>query len=190
MHGHKIVNQNALHFITLTVVGWVDVFTRDEYRKIIIDSLIFCQKEKGLILNAYVIMSNHIHIMCYTREPFQLSQTIRDFKKFTSKSIVDSIHNNENESRKGWMIRLFSYYAKFNKNIKDHQFWQKGNNPIELANPKWINQKIDYIHLNPVRNGIVLRAEDYVYSSASDYIGNKGLLDIEILIIDNTFNWS
>lgn len=94
LHGHKIINQNALHFLTFTVVGWVDVFSRDKYREIIIDSLIYCQKEKGLIINAYVIMSNHVHLICYTKEPFQLSDFIRDFKKFTSKSILESIQSN------------------------------------------------------------------------------------------------
>ena len=118
MHGYKIINQNALHFVTMTVVGWIDVFTREEYRKVILDSLAYCQKEKGLVVNAYVIMSNHIHLICYAREPFLLSEVLRDFKKFTSKSIFTAIQANNNESRKEWMLHLFSYYAKYNKNNK------------------------------------------------------------------------
>ena len=185
MHGHKIINQNATHYLTFTVVGWIDVFTRDDYRKIIIDSLIFCQKEKGLCINAYVIMSNHVHLISHVKEPFLLSDVIRDFKKYTSKAILDMILMSEKESRKEWMIRLFKYYAKYNKNNKDYQFWQQDNKPIELESPKWIIQKLNYIHLNPVRNGIVLEAEDYAYSSARTYAGGSGYLEIEKIELDN-----
>ena len=189
MHGHKIINKNALHYITFSVVGWVDVFSKDEYRKILIDSLIYCQKEKGLVLNAYVIMSNHIHLICYTKEPFLLSDFVRDFKKFTSKAIIESIQSNTSESRKEWMLRLFTYFAKFNKNNKNYQFWQQNNHPIELQSPKWINQKLAYIHLNPVRNGLVLKAEDYLYSSAGTYVGLEGFIEIELLELDNTIGY-
>jgi REP element-mobilizing transposase RayT len=91
----------------------------------------------------------------------------------------------EKESRKEWMIRLFKYYAKYNKNNKDYQFWQQDNKPIELESPKWIIQKLNYIHLNPVRNGIVLEAEDYAYSSARTYAGGSGYLEIEKIELDN-----
>ena len=84
------------------------------------------------------------------------------------------------------MLNLFEYFAKYNKNNKEHQFWQHGNKPIELASPKWINQKIGYIHLNPVRNGIVQKAEDYQYSSAGIYCENEGCLEIEQIQIDQT----
>ena len=167
----------------------MDVFSKDEYRKILIDSLIYCQKEKGLVLNAYVIISNHIHLICYTKEPFLLSDFVRDFKKFTSKAIIESIQSNTSESRKEWMLRLFTYFAKFNKNNKNYQFWQQDNHPIELQSPKWINQKLAYIHLNPVRNGLVLKAEDYLYSSTGTYVGLEGFIEIELLELDNTIGY-
>ena len=141
MNGHKIVNQNALHFLTITVVGWIDVFTREQYCTILIDSLKHCQKEKGLVISAFVLMSNHIHLICYVKEPFKLSEVIRDFKKFTSKSIISAIEANNKESRKEWMLRLFKYYAKYNKNNKTYQFWQQDNKPMELESPKWINKR-------------------------------------------------
>jgi REP element-mobilizing transposase RayT len=185
MNGHKIINQNALHFLTITVVGWIDVFTRKHYCKILIDSLKHCQKEKELVINAFVLMSNHMHMICYVKEPFQLSDVIRDFKKFTSKTIVSAIETNEKESRKKWMLSLFQHYAKLNKNNKKYQFWQQDNRPIELKSPKWINQKLAYIHLNPVRSGIVINPEDYCYSSAGAYLGNECILDIETLDLNN-----
>ncbi len=134
-------------------------------------------------------MSNHIHLICYTKEPFLLSDFVRDFKKFTSKAIIESIQSNTSESRKEWMLRLFTYFAKFNKNNKNYQFWQQDNHPIELQSPKWINQKLAYIHLNPVRNGLVLKAEDYLYSSAGTYVGLEGFIEIELLELDNTIGY-
>ena len=116
MHGHKIVNQNGLHFLTMTVVGWLDVFTRQQYRDIVIDSLKYAQKEKGLVVNAYVIMSNHLHLIGYAKEGYQLSNILRDVKKHTAKQIIKDITQNTKESRAEWMLRLFKYYAKNNKN--------------------------------------------------------------------------
>ena len=186
MPGYKIVNQNGLHFLTLTIVGWLDVFTRSDYRTIIMDSLHYCQKEKGLVINAFVLMSNHLHLIGYAKEGYSLSDILRDFKKFTSKKIIQAILENPNESRRDWMIRLFEEYGKYNNDNTTYQFWQKGNHPIELESPKWINQKIDYIHLNPVRNGLVEAPEHYLYSSAGDYMGKKGLLEVEVIDLGST----
>ena len=99
MNGHKITNQNHIHFITPTIVGWLDVFTRKVYKDIIIDSLKFCIKNKGLSVHAYVIMSNHLHLVVSAREGFQLSNILRDFKRHTSKAIIAEILTNSNESR-------------------------------------------------------------------------------------------
>ena len=185
MNGYKITNQNSLHFLTITVVSWIDLFTRDEYRQIILNSFRYCQKERGLFINAYVIMSNHIHIICHVEEPHILSNVIRDFKKFTSKAILEAIASNPMESRKNWMLKLFADHGEFNKKNKSYQLWQQNNHPIELVSPKWINQKLDYIHLNPVRNGIVEKETDYVYSSALNYAGKNGLIEVEIIELPN-----
>jgi len=181
MHGHQIKNQNALHYLTFTVVGWVDVFTRVDYKKVLIDSLLFCQKEKGLNLNAYVIMSNHIHLIASAKENYQLSAIIRDFKRHTSKTIIKMILEEKKESRQEWMLRLFKYYAKYNKNNMLYQFWQNTNHPVELVSPKWINEKLNYIHNNPTRAELVLDAAHYMYSSASNYVSGKGVLGVTVI---------
>ena len=92
MGRYKIHNQKALHFLTLTTVGWIDVFTRATYKDILIDSLKHCTAKKGLILYAYVIMSNHVHLVAQaTSETQTLSDIIRDFKSFTAKQIKKKI---------------------------------------------------------------------------------------------------
>ena len=181
MNGHKIINQNSIHFITCTVVGWVDVFTRQIYRDVIIDSLKHCKQNKGLKIYAYVVMSNHLHLIVSTNEDHNLSDTLRDFKTFTSKQIIKTILENNSESRQEWMVRLFKYHAKFNSNNSKFQFWKKDNRPIELESPKWISTKINYIHNNPVNAGLVEKPEHYLYSSASNYVNSKGLIDVEVV---------
>jgi len=181
MGGYKIVNQDGLHFITCTVVGWVDVFTRKIYRDIIIESLAYCISNKGLIVYEYVIISNHLHLIVRTNEGIKMSDVLRDFKKYTSKEILKLIIGSNVESLQEWMLRLFKYYAKYIKNNKRYQFWKRDNRPIELSTPKWINQKLDYIHNNPVNAGLVNAPEDYVYSIASNYYTGERVLKVELL---------
>ena len=99
---YKITDQQALHFVTATVVQWIDVFTRGTYADILLDSLRFCQNKKGLQIFGWVIMSNHLPMICSCKEGFDLSGTLRDFKKFTSTAVVAAIENNPKESRKNW----------------------------------------------------------------------------------------
>jgi len=104
---YKFENPDGVYFITFATVGWVDVFTRREYKDILIDSLQFCQKEKGLILFAYVIMTNHVHLIARSKDGFELSNIMRDFKKFTSKQVIKALDLNPKESRKRMDIRNF-----------------------------------------------------------------------------------
>jgi putative transposase len=180
--GYKIRNQAAVHFITFAVVQWVDVFTRRLYRDIVVDSIKYCQAEKGLLLHCWCIMSNHLHLIA-SAENHDLSGVLRDFKKFTGKKIISAITDNSNESRKEWMLPVFRQQGKANSRNKEYQFWRQDNQPQELYSPAFMVQKMNYIHNNPVEAGIVERPEHYLYSSARDYYhGRKcGLLDIVFL---------
>jgi REP element-mobilizing transposase RayT len=176
--GYKIRNQEGVYYLTFTVINWIDVFTRKRYKDILIDSLIYCQKEKGLQVYAYVIMSNHLHCVLSSKEN-KLSDTIRDFKTHTSKKIIASIQTEEGESRKDWMLAQFKDKGLNNKRNKKYQFWKQDNHPIELYSNYFIDQKVEYIHNNPVEAGIVEKPEEYIYSSAKNYCGEQGLLKIE-----------
>lgn len=176
--GYKIKNQESIHFITFAVVEWVDVFTRKEYRDIVLDSLRYCQQNKGLLIHGWCIMSNHIHLAVSAKHD-NLSDVLRDFKKYTSKEIIKAIKENTSESRKDWMVAVFSEQGKKNSRNSNYQLWRQDNRPKEMYSLKFIAQKLNYIHNNPVEAGIVERAEDYLYSSAKDYSGKgKGLVDI------------
>lgn len=180
--GFKIKDQHAIHFITCSVVEWVDVFTRKIYADILVDSLKFCQKNKGLNVHAWCIMSNHIHLIISTNGITKLSDVIRDFKKFSSFSIINAIRNNPQESRKNWMLQIFRKAGEHTIRNKDFQFWQQDNHPVECSTDEILESRMIYLHANPVRAGIVRFEQDYLYSSGIDYFGGaKGLIDIDYL---------
>ncbi len=178
--GYIIRDQHAIHFLTFTVCGWIDLFTRKLYKDILTDSFKYCQLEKGLILNAYVIMSNHVHLIARASEGFSLSDIIRDFKKFTHRKMIEII-DSEVESRRLWMLHQFKYYASRHSKNENYQIWTNNNHPEECFNKTFIDTKLFYTHNNPVRAGIVTNAEDYLYSSASNYAGLGGILDVVLL---------
>jgi len=161
-------NTDYAYFITLTVVGWVDVFTRKEYCDIILKNLNYCQVNKGLEIYAYVIMPSHLHLVA-RHQGGKLNEVLRDFKSFTSKAIIKSIEESTCESRKEWLIYLFKYFGKKYKQNKVYMFWQKTNHPIELFSSKVIEQKIEYVENNPVAACIVDSSENFIYSSASKF---------------------
>jgi len=167
---HKFCNPDRAYFVTFTVQNWVDIFIRNAYKNILVESLMYCQKHKGLEIFAWCIMSSHVHLIIRAKEgsDFLLPDILRDFKKFTSKKVFSAIQENPQESRKEWLLPMF----------ENGKFWQPGSYPIELWSSKVIYQKLDYIHENPVEEGIVFSPEQYVYSSAIDYADEKGLLEI------------
>jgi len=181
--GYHIVEQDRLHYVTLQVVEWVDIFSRQKYRDIIVENLNYCIKNKGLVINAWVIMSNHVHLLLRS-ETSNLSGTLRDFKSFTSKLILNEIESS-NESRKDWMLGVFKKAAFEHKRNSDYQFWTHENHAEYIYSNKFVEQKLNYIHNNPVRAGLVQKPEDYIYSSAIDYSGEDGLIKLEIINV----NW-
>ena len=160
------------------------MFTRNEYKQIIVNSFDYCRKNKGLELYAYVPkafgMTNHIHLIARAKEPFHLSDIIRDFKKFTANQLL-LLMQQPTESRSDWMMKRFEFSAKSNARNSVYQLWTHENHAIELFTPKFTNQKLDYIHNNPVRAGIVEKPEDYLYSSARNYAGLKAMCAIDFL---------
>ena len=173
-------NDKKPHFITFAVVSWIDVFTREAYIQILLDSLNFCIEKKGLKLYAWVIMSNHVHLIASAHEGIKLADIMRDMKKFTSQRIIAAIAENQQESRKDWLLWMFKRAGAKNKNNETYQFWQQDNHPIELSTNEMIDQRMDYLHNNPVKAGLVWEPQHYKYSSAVDYYTeDKGLLIIE-----------
>lgn len=176
---YHITDQNQTYFITCTVVHWIDLFTRPVYKDIICDSLNYCIDHKGLCINGWVLMTNHLHFIGSCYDPFRMSDFLRDFKKFTSKKLADAILE-INESRKEWLLDKFSFEARKTGRADNYKIWRDDNHAINMTDIDPI-EKLEYIHDNPVRAGIVEYPHEYLYSSASDYSGKRGLVKIELL---------
>ena len=161
----KAHKEGTLYFCTLTVVGWADVFTRKRNAEVIIESLAYCQKEKGLELFAYVLMPSHLHLIGRVQEG-RLSDVLRVFKSFTAKRLLELIANESGESRREWLMRLFREAAEGTNQNKALMFWQKTNHPIEITHEAMYDQKESYMHTNPVEEGLVTLPEHYAWSSA------------------------
>jgi len=160
---YNVKDQGAVHFVTFTVHQWADVFTRAIYVNTLIESFKYCQKEKGLEIFAWVVMSNHCHLIIKAKNN-NLSSVIRDLKKFTSKAIYKAIETNTQESRKNWLLQVLTFENKI-------WFWEEGYHGEEIYTKAFFDTKVNYIHQNPVRAGIVEKEEEYLNSSAGEIYG-------------------
>jgi len=167
---YKVCDQEDLHYLTYATVGWVDVFTRPAYKDILVESLRYCQQAKGLELFAWCIMTNHVHLIARAAPGHKLQDIMRDHKKFTAKAVVKAIEENPQESRREWLL------AHLRTSEGAIQLWQHDLHPIWLRRTDIIQQKLRYMHRNPVEEGLVEEPHHYLYSSARDEAGLPGML--------------
>jgi REP element-mobilizing transposase RayT len=179
---YKFHHPDGVYFVSFSVVEWLDVFTRNEYKNIIIESLQYCQNEKGMEIFTWCIMTNHVHLIFRSIKGQKPEMLLGDFKRFTSKAMVRAIINHPAESRKERLLEQFLKAGSQSSNVNNYQFWNHDNKPIELWSNEVMDEKINYIHQNPVKEGLVLNPEDYMYSSAKDFCGEKGLLADVVII--------
>ena len=177
---YKATVPEAAYFITITTVNWIDIFTRLNQKSLIVDSLEYCRKEKNLEIYAWCLMPSHLHMMCRAQNYGVLSEIIRDFKKFTSKKIIQTIIE-EPESRREWLLEQFSKACEHLKRDQNYKVWQDGYHAEILVTNHFIYQKLNYIHNNPVEDGLVQRPWDYMYSSARNYADLDSLLEVVVL---------
>ncbi len=182
----KATEPEGIYFVTLTIAGWIDVFTREEQKNVLIESLEFCQKNNGLEIYAYCIMTNHLHMICKAIGKPELPDIIRDLKKFTSKKIIQIIQE-EPESRREWMLGYFEDACKHLKKERKYKVWKDGYHAELLYTRKFLLQKLNYIHHNPVRAGIVEQPEHYLYGSARNYAGLEDKLEVVLIDILSTY---
>ena len=178
---YKFYNPDGIYFVSFATVLWIDIFTRELYRELIIESWKYCQKEKGLMIYGWVLMTNHAHLIISKNGNDLLENIMRDMKKFLSHKIIEAVRGNIQESRREWILELFARAGKNNSNNRKYQFWQQDNHPIELTSNEIKDQKLYYIHRNPVEAGFVDEPEHWRYSSARNYAGEKGMIDVEFM---------
>ncbi|WP_316768700.1 REP-associated tyrosine transposase [Pedobacter frigiditerrae] len=177
---YKFHNKEGLYFVSFATVYWIDVFVRPMYCDILVESLTYCRANLGLELYCWCIMPSHVHLIFRAREN-NPDVLLGRFKEHTSKQILRAIKENNQESRREWMLWMFERAGLKSSNVKGNQFWQHNNKPIELWSAEVIEQKADYVHDNPVVSGFVNEAWHWKYSSAIDYSGGKGLIEVDFL---------
>ncbi len=176
---YKVFDSTKPYFVTSSVVSWIKIFNDNKIVDILIKSIRYCQLNKGLEIYAYVIMPDHFHMVCRSISDNNLSDIFRDLKKFTSRSIVRYLKTNTNNTYSQW-LKIFQGDYEDQKINERYKLWQDGFNPKELSSNKFIDQKIEYIHNNPVKAGLVTRPDNYIYSSARNFSEKGGVIDVVV----------
>ncbi|MEW5958231.1 MAG: transposase [Chloroflexota bacterium] len=167
---YKFTDVTLPHFMTCTVLHWIPVFTRQETASIVLDSLQFLIND-GLKIYAYVILENHLHLIAQSQ---QLDRDIARFKSFTAQTIIQYLAKHQVRT----ILDQLAFYKKAHKGDRTYQLWQEGVHPEWIQDDEMMRQKIEYIHQNPVKRGYVDKPEHWRYSSARNYLGMQGLIEV------------
>ena len=168
---YKIYEPSQPHFLTCTVINWIPIFTRPATTQIILDSFQFLQQERDVRIYGYVILENHLH---WIAQAHDLNRQVANFKSYTAKMLIDYFEQHHAEK----ILQQFHFYKKNYKKDRLHQVWEEGSHPQLLQNHAMLLQKLEYIHFNPVKRGYVDKPECWRYSSARNYLGQQGLIEI------------
>ncbi len=168
---YKVIADWQPHFLTCTIVGWLPIFTRPEAAQIVLDSLAFLQAHERLTLYGYVIMVNHLHLIASSED---LPKEMGDFKSFTARQIIDHLID-KGEQR---VLRQLKHYKMPHRIDRPYQLWQEGSHPQLIQSDEMMRQKLEYMHNNPVKSGLVDGPLHWRYSSARNYAGEEGLINV------------
>jgi len=171
---YKYFENNTPYFVTCTTVNWLPIFGQTEIASIILDSLLFLQKQKRMVVHAYVLMENHLHLIALAED---LSREVAAFKSFTARKIIDFLQT----TGRTWYLHQLKFYKLQHKDDRDYQVWQEGSHPEQIISLDMLLKKLEYIHFNPVKRGYVDMPEHWRYSSARDYLGESGILPITVI---------
>lgn len=167
-------NESELYYITCTTINWLSLFGFAAAADILLDSFRFLICENRIKLHGYVIMKDHLHFIASSQN---LSKEVGDFKSYTARSIIDFFTAHEYKA----ILDQLEFFKKTHKINQRYQLWQEGSHPQKILTRDMLNQKLDYMHYNPVRKGYVEDPSFWRYSSYKDYHGGSGLLPIEII---------
>ncbi|HEX8993421.1 MAG TPA: hypothetical protein VF784_17205 [Anaerolineales bacterium] len=175
MERYRIVEGVGVYFVTFTVVDWLPVFISEEPCKIVTDSLNFCIANKSLRVSSYVLMPNHLHMILFDAEfdPERLKRTLDDCRKFTGRKLADHCA----EHMPACYTETFQQHAG---DDRERRFWQPSKHPVGIFTEKFWMQKMDYVHANPCRKGLVRLPEDWRFSSAAFWLRTREENDVRL----------
>jgi len=163
---YRITHDEYAHFITSTIVEWLPVFTTAACCDIVVRSFEYCRRQKGTRIFGWVILDNHFHAIVSAPA---LSRTIADLKKFTAHAILEQLKAEGRE----WLLNQLTYFCAAHKTGSHHQVWQEGVHPQLITNDEMMLQKLEYLHNNPVKRGLVASPEHWRYSSAHEWLAGS-----------------
>jgi len=169
---YRFLANDAPYFMTLTVNHWLPVFTRSEAVEILLDAWRYLQAHADLRLHGYVILENHLHLIAASP---QIGKDIQRFKSYTARRIIDHLE----AARAERLLDLLALFKRAHKTQSEHQLWEEGSHPQRIESEVVMRQKLDYIHQNPVKRGFVDLPEHWRWSSARDYAGLPGLIEVD-----------
>ena len=170
---YRFAEPNRPHFLTCTVVEWLPVFTRQEAVQILFDSWSYLQRHEGLRLYGFVVLENHLHAVAQSND---LPNTWSRFKSYTARQVIDLLKAHGTEA----LLKRMLFTRKAQRDDREYQFWQEGSHPQGIDNEAMLRQKLEYIHQNPVKRGYVDEPEHWRWSSARNYAGQEGLVEVFI----------
>jgi REP element-mobilizing transposase RayT len=176
------LRQQDCSYLTFNVVDWIDVFIRQTYKQIIVDALNYCIESKKFTVYAWCLMTNHLHMLARAHDGSGLAMIEKEFKRYTTTKILEAI-DIEPDLRRSWMLQRFENCSLSLKKIEKFQLWQSCTNPafIDFKQVYKLQERVLYIHENPVRDGVVSNPEHYLYSSAADYAGKPGPVKVNVI---------
>jgi putative transposase len=180
MERYRIRQDAAVYFVTYSIVEWLPVFVSEAACRIVTDSLNFCHQRKGLCTNAFVIMPTHMHAIVFDHEfdCQRLVRTLADFRKSTGRSLSDFCGSH--------LPSCFHQTLRSAATAdRERRFWQPSRHPEAIETERFWRQKLDYLHDNPRRKGLVSRAQDWRFSSAAHYDSDgQRASDVTIVALD------
>ncbi len=168
---YRIFETEYPYFMTCTIVAWLPVFTRPETVDVVLDSWRFLQRERDFKLFGYVILENHLHLIASAPE---LPAVMRSFKSFTARRLIELLEQHGAET----LLRQMRANKLRHKKESEYQVWQEGSHPTQIQNDEMMWQKLEYIQNNPAKRGYVDDPLHWRYSSARNYAGQPGLIDV------------
>lgn len=171
---YKITPESNTYFITTSTHLWVPILFNENLFQIILESLKYCRAARGLRVHGYVIMTNHLHAIISHEQYDQIPNIVRDFKRHTATKIKNYL------SDLGQFSQLFWVKIFHNKERGQNKIWQEGYHPVSIKSKAFFEQKLEYIHHNPVKKGYVEKPEYWKYSSARNYL----LGDDSLMVVD------
>jgi putative transposase len=165
---YRILEHDFAHFISGTIVAWLPIFTTAERCDTLVQAFKYCRQHKALKVYAWVILDTHFHAILAAPD---LARVLADLKRHTARRVIELLE----KERCTWLLRELHHQRAPHKTGSQYQLWQEGSHPQAIMGDTMMLQKLEYVHNNPVKRGLVASQEHWRYSSAHECLAGATL---------------